>query len=143
MYYVSFFLCLSNCYTPSLKKSIGYKKGLYALYIKTSTQILKPFTEMCKTKSGNAPSFINDIFIQKVPSYELRDGGNIFLPTVKKMRFGTELCGSSGRSSGGQTLPAVIKKSESLSMFEKKIKMNMVSCDCRLCKRYVENLGYI
>ena len=58
-------------------------------------------TEIYKTKSGNAPSFMKEIFIEKVPSYELRDGGNICLPKVKTMRFGTE----TGRSSGGHYLP--------------------------------------
>ena len=33
---------------------------------------------------------MKEIFIEKVPSYELRDGGNIYLPKVKTMRFGTE-----------------------------------------------------
>ena len=35
-------------------------------------------TEIYKTKSGNAPSFMKEIFIEKVPSYELRDGGTYF-----------------------------------------------------------------
>ena len=33
---------------------------------------------------------MKEIFIEKVPSYELREGGNICLPKVKTMRFGTE-----------------------------------------------------
>ena len=47
-------------------------------------------TEIYKRKSRNAPSFMKEIFIEKVPSYELRDGGNICLPKVKTTRFGRE-----------------------------------------------------
>ena len=47
-------------------------------------------TEIHKTKSGNAPTFMNEIFFEKVPSYELRDGGNICLPKIRTVRFGTE-----------------------------------------------------
>ena len=96
--------------------------------------------EMYKSKSGNAPSLMNETFIEKVPSYELRDGENMCLPKVKTMRFGTETVLFRGQKVW-RTLPADIKESESLSMFKRKIKMYMVTCDCRLCKRYVENLG--
>ena len=85
---------------------------------------------------------MNDIFMEKVPSYELRDSGNIFLPKVKTTRFGTETVQFLGQKLW-RTLRADIKKSESLSMFKRKIKMYTVSCDCRICKRYVENLEYI
>ena len=44
-------------------------------------------TEIYQIKSGNAPSFMKEIFIEKVPSYGLRDGGNICLPKVKTMSF--------------------------------------------------------
>ena len=99
-------------------------------------------TEIYKTKSGNAPSFMKEIFMEKVPSYGLRDGGNICLPKVKTMRFGTETVRFLGQKLW-RTLPTEIKESESLSVFKRKIKTYKVSCDCRLCKRYVENLGYI
>ena len=78
--------------------------------------------------------------MEKVPSYGLRDGGNIYLPKVKTMRFGTETVRFLGQKFW-RTLPTEIKESESLSVFKRKIKTYMVSCDCRLCKRYVENLG--
>ena len=99
-------------------------------------------TEIYKTKSGNAPSFMKEIFMEKVPSYGLRDGGNICLPKVKTMRFGTETVRFLGQKLW-RTLPTEIKESESLSVFKRKIKTYTVSCDCRLCERYVENLGYI
>ena len=62
------------------------------------------------------------------------------LPKVKTMRFGTETVRFLGQKLW-RTLPADIKESESLSVFKRKIKTYTVSCDCRLCKRYVENLG--
>ena len=95
-----------------------------------------------RTKSGNAPSFMNEIFIEKMSSYELRDGGNICLPKVKTTRFATETVRFLGQKLW-RTLPAGLKESEFLSMFQRKIKIYTVSCDCRLCKHYVENLGYI
>ena len=85
---------------------------------------------------------MKDIFIEMVPSYELRDGGNICLPKVKTMRFGTETVRFLGQRLR-RTLPADIKEPESLSVFKRKIKTYTVGCDCRLCKRYVEHLGYI
>ena len=85
---------------------------------------------------------MNKIFIEKVPSYELRVDGNICLPKVKTMSFGTETVRFLGQKLW-RTLPADIKESESLSMFKRKIKMYTVTCDSKLCKRCVENLGYI
>ena len=80
--------------------------------------------------------------MEKVPSYGLRDGRNICLPKVKTMRFGTETVRFPGQKLW-RTLPTDIKESESLAVFKRKIKTDTVSCDGRLCKRYVENLGYI
>ena len=74
---------------------------------------------MYKTKSGNASSFINEIFIEKASLYELRDGGNICLQKVKTVRFGTETERFLGQKLC-RTLPTDIK--ESLSMFKRKIK---------------------
>ena len=80
--------------------------------------------------------------MEKVPSYGLRDGGEICLPKVKTMRFGTETVRFLGQKLW-RILPTEIKESESLSVFKRKIKTYTVICDWRLCKRYVENLGYI
>ena len=74
---------------------------------------------------------------QRNKSNELRDGGNICLPKVKTMRFGTETVRFLGQKLW-RTLPADIKESESLSVFKRKIRMHTVRCDCRLCKRYVD-----
>ena len=64
---------------------------------------------------------MKEIFIEKVPSYELRDGGNICLPKVKTMRFGTETVRFLGQKLW-RTLSADIKDSESLSVFKEKSK---------------------
>ena len=47
-------------------------------------------SEMYKTKSGSAPSFMMEILVEKVSSNELTDGGNICLPKAKTMRSGIE-----------------------------------------------------
>ena len=70
-------------------------------------------SEIYKTKSGNAPSFMKEIFMEKVPSYGLRDGGNICLPKVKTMRFGTETVRFLGQKLW-RILPTEIKGPESL-----------------------------
>ena len=64
---------------------------------------------------------MKEVFIEKVPSYELRDGGNICLPKVKTMRFGRETVRFLGQKLW-RTLPADIKESESLSEFKRKLK---------------------
>ena len=64
------------------------------------------------------------------------------LPKVKTKGFGTETVQLLGQKST-EEVPANIKESESISMFRRKIKTRTLSCDCRLCKRYVENLGFI
>ena len=78
-------------------------------------------TEIYKTKSGNALSFMKEIFMEKVPSYGLRDGGNICLPKVKTMRFGTETVRFLGQKLW-RTLPPEITESKSVSVFIRKIK---------------------
>ena len=82
---------------------------------------------------------MNEIFIEKDPSYELRDGGDKYLPKVKTVRFGTENVRFLGQMVW-RTQTADMKESESLSVYERKIKLFTVSRDCRQCKRYIEIL---
>ena len=83
---------------------------------------------------------MKEIFIEKVPSYELRDGGNMCLPRVKTMRFGTETVRFLGQKLS-RTLPADMKESESLLVFKRKIRTHTVSCDCRKVDLTREALG--
>ena len=75
---------------------------------------------------------MKEIFIEKVLIWAEGWRKHMFTKTVQFL--GQKLW---------RTLPADIKDSGSLSMFKRKIKMYTVSFDCRLSKRYVENLGYI
>ena len=106
--------------------------------------------EMFKVRNGLAPSFMQDIF----STNKNVAGGNISSNTraqsqfynysnPKKVNTGLETLRCLGPKIWDK-VPRDIRNAASLSIFTNKIrKQTFSNCPCRLCKRYVPNLGYI
>ena len=77
--------------------------------------------EICKTHNNMSPSFMNEIFRERVNMYNLRNNNELVLPRIKTVNFGSE----SIRYRGPQlwySLPQDIRNTESLSLLKSRIK---------------------
>ena len=100
--------------------------------------------EIFKTTMGLNPSFMRDIFTENIECrYHRRPGQHLILPRTKTTRYG--LC--SLRYMAYKTwnnIPPNIRRINNLQTFKNEIKKWYAdNCDCRLCKRYIPNLGFI
>ena len=99
-------------------------------------------TESFRTEKNLNPSFIGKIFEEKDTPCTFRSGRNILAPKPSTTGYGIE----NARFLGAKiwrTLPSSLKESQTLSSFKRGIKNHQFDCNCRLCKRFVENLGFL
>ena len=99
-------------------------------------------TEIFKTQRNLNPRFMNQIFVEKDTPYTLRGGRNILAPKPNTTGYGIE----NARFLGAKiwhTMPSSLKESQTLNSFKKDIKNHQFDCNCRLCKRFVKNLGFL
>ena len=105
--------------------------------------IQKLAIEMYKIKNNMSPPLMKDIFIQKENTYNLRNKQPWEIRPVKSVYNGTETLSFRGPKTWDM-LPNSIKQSESLQEFTYKVKKwKPDSCTCRLCKVYINNLGFL
>ena len=98
--------------------------------------------ELFKVKIGLAPKFMNEIFIVKVSSrYPSKQ---IFVThNVRTVTYGINTLSHMGPKIW-LLIPDEIKASCTLSIFKRKItKWKPVDCPCRLCKTYLDKVGFI
>ena len=99
--------------------------------------------EIYKTVNGLAPTIMNSIFEIKNIESNLRNKNNF-----KSRRIDSVRCGIDSLTYLGPKIwnivPEDIKKSKSLNFFKTKIKKWIQGdCPCRLCRQFIQNLGYI
>ena len=100
-------------------------------------------TEIFKTKNGYNPSLMNEIFTFVEPAYNLRNPNSLKRTIVKTVKYGTETLSWLGPKIW-QLLPANYKNCKSLQVFKTKIKTwKTTECPCRLCKTYIQHIGFI
>lgn len=99
--------------------------------------------EIYKAKNKLSPDIISDIFLFRSSTYNLRNERELCYRTAKTSTYGTETI-SNFAPKLWQMIPSNIKTSETLQEFKSKIKKwNPESCPCRLCKPYINGLGFI
>ena len=99
---------------------------------------------MFRFYNGLSPSLMNNIFKLKAEnSYKLRQVSKFSRPMFKSVHYGTE----SGSYLGLKTweiLPENLKIIDNPEHFKKEIKTwKPDNCPCRLCKVYIESVGFI
>ena len=99
--------------------------------------------EIYKVKNNLAPTLIQDIFqIRDIP-YNLRSMNPFVSANVNTVYNGTETISFRGPKTWA-LVPDEIKNATSLSEFKRKIKKwDPKGCTCRLCKTYIQNIGFI
>ena len=100
-------------------------------------------TEMYKIKNNIAPTIVSEIFNTTDLNIPLRLQPDFQRPFVRSVYHGTESLSFLGPSIWNQ-VPNEIKQSASLSTFKNNIKaLEFSNCPCRICKTYIQQIGFI
>ena len=100
-------------------------------------------TEIYKVNNNLSPSIMKGIFPTREFSYDLRIKNPFKSVNVNTVFNGTETISFRGPKTWA-ILPENIKNSTSLKEFKSKIRTwEPKGCTCRLCKVYINNLGFI
>ena len=100
-------------------------------------------TEIYKTHNSLNPTFMEDIFIAKIPQYSLRNGSQMQLPKVRTTTFGIETISYLGGKLWHK-LSTEIKESSNLAQFKNRIKKwKGEECVCKLCRCYIAQVGFL
>ena len=99
-------------------------------------------TEIFKATNDISPTIMKNIFDVKRTTYNL-SGPTLLTSNIKTVKYGME----SPTYRGPKTwnlVPLSIRNSKTLSEFKSRIKVwKPVGCDCKLCKTYIPNLGFL
>ena len=99
--------------------------------------------EIFKILNGMTSNVCNEIFFSRDHEINLRSHQDLKVPSINSVLQGK----NSLRYFGPviwNSIPIDIRKSENLYIFKSKIKTwNPESCTCRLCKEYLDGVGYI
>ena len=100
--------------------------------------------EICKVKMGISPKIMNEIFrFSKNFVYSLRSGIQLEKPGINTVHFGSESTVYL-EAKIWELIPENIKVSESVDIFKSKIKKWVPEFyPCRLCKTYVNQVGFV
>ena len=100
--------------------------------------------EIYKVRSGISPKIMNEIFrFSKNSVYSLRSGIQLEKPSINTVQFGSESTVYLGAKIW-ELIPENIKSSKSVDIFKSKIKKWVPErCPCRLCKTYVNQVGFV
>ena len=100
-------------------------------------------TEIYKYLNGLSPKIMGEVFQLNEHNYPLRSNVLFRGRNVNTVHYGQQSISYLAPRIWKQ-VPDTIKESPSIKSFKLKIKMWVPeSCPCRLCKRYIPNLGFI
>ena len=95
--------------------------------------------EMYKVKHNLSPAPFQELFSQRTNNSR----ADWVIPKTRTTNFGLETLRYRGPKTW-ELLPSEIKNTKTLSDFKSKVKAwKPIGCDCRLCKTYVPNLGFV
>jgi len=100
-------------------------------------------TEVYKYLNGLSPKIMGQVFKLHDNIYDLRSDVSLKEYNIKTVHYGQQSITYLAPRIW-KLVPAVIKESPSIQSFKLKIKSWVpMNCPCRLCKRYVPNLGFV
>ena len=99
-------------------------------------------TGIYRTRMNLNPPFRKEIFVEREIHYNLRVTNNIYAHKPRTKAYGLENVSFLGKNLW-RHLPLHIKESLTVKHFKKDIKFWSFTCNCRLCKSYIANIGYI
>ena len=98
---------------------------------------------MYKLKNNLSPKLLKSIISESNNPYDLRSENPFQTNNIRTVCYGTETISFRGPKTWA-LLPSEIKQSKSITEFKRKIKRWVPEgCTCRLCKVYIQNLGFL
>ena len=106
--------------------------------------ILALAIEMFKVANKTSPEIMQEVFqIKDQGYYFLKNQRDFVIPPIKSVNYGLECIRFLGPKIW-ETLPDNLKNKESIGSFNMAInEWKPESCPCRLCKTYLQNIGYL
>ena len=99
--------------------------------------------EIFKVKNNMAPEILTEIFPQKENNYSLINSTTLQGRSIKTVMYGSENISSLGPKIW-DILSTEFKKIVFPTLVKKKIReWAPKNCPCRLCKTYVQNIGFL
>ena len=100
-------------------------------------------TEMFKIHRGLSPDILREIFVPKISLYNLRRNNTFERRQVHSVYHGTESLSFLG-SKIWDLVPLELKQFEIFEVFKLKIKKWIpFECSCRLCRPYIQQVGFL
>ena len=100
-------------------------------------------TEMFKIHRGLSPDILTEIFVPKISLYNIRRNNTFERRQVHSVYQGTESLSFLGPKIW-DLVPLELKQLESLEIFRLKIKKWVpFECPCRLCRTYIQQVGFV
>ena len=101
-------------------------------------------TDMLKVYNKTSPEIMQEMFtIKEQGEYNLRNQADFVVLHVESVNFGFESIRYIGPKIW-ESLPQDLKNKETIDSFKTAIKKwKPDSCTCRLCKTYLQNIGYL
>ena len=100
-------------------------------------------TEIYKFKQNLGPEILDTIIEPKLSSYNTRSDNIVHTRAVKSVYNGTETISFRAQKTWNM-IPDDIKNVTSLIEFKTRIKQwQPVNCTCRLCKTYINGIGFV
>ena len=99
--------------------------------------------EMFKIHTKTSPQTIQEVsLVKKQGNYNLQNQKDFLIPQVESVNYDLESIGLLGQKLG-ESLPNDLKNNKLVDSFKTTIKKwKPESCPCRLCKTYLQNIGY-
>ena len=99
--------------------------------------------EIFKFLNGLSPQVMNEVFQVKSPApYYLRDKNELYNKNPKTVAYGTESV-SFMTPKIWSIVPQELKNPQSLYSLKKGIRKWKSNCPCRLCKTYLQHVGFM
>ena len=100
-------------------------------------------TEIFKFLNGLSPPIMSEIFKKEDCPYSLRNPRSLTTNCKSTAKYGIDSIVYKGPQIW-KTLPTDLRNSESLSIFKCNIKkLRDINCQCKICKTYTRNVGYV
>ena len=99
--------------------------------------------EMFKVKHNLSPPFMKKIFNYTSEGRTTRSGDKFERPSVNKVKMGEQSLRNYGPVLWNTMLPDKLKECSSLEIFKESIKSWVPDCHCKICKNFIEGVGYI
>ena len=99
--------------------------------------------EMFKVSNNYANSLMSNIFDKKNNVYDIRNPSEFVRPNVRSVFNGTKSISFVGPKIW-DIVPSELEQLETLNAFKREIKKwKSVNCPCRLCRPYIQNVGFL